>query len=49
MEGAKGKKDGSQNYILQINKSSEDILYERFRKITGSVYLPLKSERWKRI
>lgn len=40
-----GKEDGSQNYILQINKPAEDILYARFGKMAwgiGSVYLRLK-------
>ncbi|XP_036335656.1 uncharacterized protein LOC118746037 [Rhagoletis pomonella] len=39
------KEDGSQNYILQINKPAEDILYARFGKMAwgiGSVYLRLK-------
>lgn len=32
-----GKEDGNQSYILQINKSAEDILYERFEKMAWGV------------
>ena len=39
------KEDGNQKFILQISKSPEDILYERFGKMAWGIYFSTASHK----